>query len=367
MHAPIERPPFTLGHETSGYVESVGTDVDGFAEGDPVLVYLVWACGECRACLEGRDNACERAGGRLGMPPAPGLGPDGGMAEYIVSKARYLEPLGTLDPVTAGPLADAALTSQHAIEGARYRIGAGTTSVVIGLGGLGHVGLQILKATSQTRVIAVDVQQSKLDLAASHGADHTLLADDSTAAAILELTDGYGADAVFDFVGVQSSVDLGLDVHRPRRGDALRRARRRVVHVRRAAVVGPADPVGCRLPQVLRRQPRRPAGGARARPPPASSPSRPSSTTSRTGHRPSTTSSTAGCSAAPCSCPTSDPIDLEASALGRGGGQPQIFLAMWIQKSVERPSDSMSMRSSLPWKRVPNVSSVTSGENSPVP
>ncbi len=215
LHAPIDRPPFTLGHETSGYVESVGADVEGFAHGDPVLVYLVWACGECRACVEGRDNSCERAGGRLGMAPCPGLGPDGGMAEYIVSKARYLEPLGALDPVTAGPLADAGLTSHHAIEGARYRIGAGTTSVVIGLGGLGHVGLQILEATSQTRVIAVDVQQTKLDLAASHGADHTLLANDATVAAILELTDGYGADAVFDFVGIQSSVDLGLGVIAP--------------------------------------------------------------------------------------------------------------------------------------------------------
>jgi len=139
----------------------------------------------------------------------------GGMAEYIVSKARYLEPLGALDPVTAGPLADAALTSHHAIDGARHRIGDGTTAVVIGLGGLGHVGLQIIKATSPTRVIAVDVQQEKLDLAASHGADHTLLADDATVATILELTNGYGADAVFDFVGIQSSVDLGLGVIAP--------------------------------------------------------------------------------------------------------------------------------------------------------
>lgn len=215
LHAPIDRPPFTLGHETSGWVDAVGAEVDGFAAGDPVLVYLVWACGECRSCLEGRDNSCERVGGRLAMPPCPGIGPDGGMAEYIVSKARYLEPLGTLDPVLAGPLADAALTSHHAIAGATYRLGAGTTAVVIGLGGLGHVGLQILKAISSTRVIAVDVQQSKLDLAAHHGADHTLLADDTTAATIVELTDGYGADAVFDFTGVQATVDLGLSCIAP--------------------------------------------------------------------------------------------------------------------------------------------------------
>ena len=215
MHAPIDRPPLTLGHETSGWVESVGGEVDGFAQGDPVLVYLVWACGDCRSCREGRDNSCERAGGRSSLVPCPGLGPDGGMAEYIKVKARYLEPLGTLDPVTAGPLADAALTSHHAIAGAQHRLGAGTTAVVIGLGGLGHVGLQILKAISPARIVAVDVQQAKLDLAASHGADHTFLADDTTAAKILDLTDGYGADAVFDFTGVQPTVDLAISCIAP--------------------------------------------------------------------------------------------------------------------------------------------------------
>jgi propanol-preferring alcohol dehydrogenase len=215
MHAPIDRPPLTLGHETSGWVESVGAEVDGFGQGDPVLVYLVWACGECRACREGRDNSCEREGGRNSLVPCPGLGPDGGMAEYIKVKARFLEPLGSLDPVTAGPLADAALTSHHAIAGAQYRLGAGTTAVVIGLGGLGHVGLQILKAISPARVVAVDVQQAKLDLAARHGADHTFLADDTTAAKILELTDGYGADAVFDFTGVQPTVDLAINCIAP--------------------------------------------------------------------------------------------------------------------------------------------------------
>jgi propanol-preferring alcohol dehydrogenase len=214
LHAPIDRPPLTLGHETSGFVEAIGSEVDGFAQGDPVLVYLVWACGECRACLEGRDNSCERAG-RLGLAPCPGLGPDGGMAEYIKVDARFLEPLGTLDPVLAGPLADAALTSYHAIDGAKYRLGEGTTAVVLGLGGLGHVGLQILKAISGSTLIGVDVQQAKLDIATAHGADHVLLSDEHTAASILELTNGYGADAVFDFIGIQATVDVALNCIAP--------------------------------------------------------------------------------------------------------------------------------------------------------
>ena len=196
-------------------MESVGAEVDGFRTGDPVLVYLVWACGECRQCREGRDNACSVAGSRHAAPPAPGLGPPGGMAEYIVSKARYLEPLGDLDPVVAGPLTDAALTSYHAIAGAQHRLTPGSTAVVIGLGGLGHVGLQILAAVSPARLIGVDVSQAKLDLAAAHGAAHTLLSDERTAEEVLELTAGYGADVVFDFSGVQATVDLARQIIAP--------------------------------------------------------------------------------------------------------------------------------------------------------
>ncbi|RLP70293.1 NAD(P)-dependent alcohol dehydrogenase [Mycetocola manganoxydans] len=208
-------PNMTLGHETAGHVASLGNDVTGLSEGDAVLVYLVWACGVCRPCIEGRDNVCVNTGGRYGMPPCPGLGPDGGMAEYIAVKARYLEPLGDLDPITAGPLADAGLTPMHAINGARHRLTPGSTVAVIGVGGLGHMGLQILKATTGTRVIAIDSSEQKLEIAREHGADETFLSDGDTAAKVLALTGEYGADAVFDFVGVQPTVDLATKIIAP--------------------------------------------------------------------------------------------------------------------------------------------------------
>ena len=207
-------PGMVLGHETAGHVASLGDEVTGFAEGDPVLVYLIWACGTCRPCLEGRDNVCATTGGRHGTPPCPGIGPDGGMAEYIKVAARYLEPLGSIDPTTAGPLADAGLTSMHAVNGARHRLTPGSTAVLIGVGGLGHVGLQILKSTTDVRVIAVDADPTKLDLARRHHADE-VLSSDGAAATILEMTDGYGADAVFDFVGIQPTVDLATSVIGP--------------------------------------------------------------------------------------------------------------------------------------------------------
>ncbi|WP_298251768.1 NAD(P)-dependent alcohol dehydrogenase [uncultured Arthrobacter sp.] len=208
-------PNMTLAHETAGYVEKLGENVTEVSEGQAVLVYLVWACGVCRPCIEGRDNVCANYGGRLGMPPCPGLGPDGGMAEYMKVKARYLEPLGDLDPVTAGPLADAGLTPMHAVNGARHRLTPGSTAVVIGLGGLGHMGLQILKATTGARIIAIDSSEQKLELARKHGADETFISDGETAAKVLALTDDYGADAVFDFVGVQPTVDLATNIIAP--------------------------------------------------------------------------------------------------------------------------------------------------------
>lgn len=216
MHSPLRSGgPMTLGHETAGWVETVGAEVHSVATGDPVLVYLVWACGTCRQCQEGRDNVCATAAGRHGMAPCPGLGPDGGMAEYIKVPARYLEPLGDLDPVTAGPLADAALTSYHAIAGAQHRLGTGSTAVVIGIGGLGHAAVQILRATTPTTIVAIDVQEEKLASAKRLGATHTFVSDAKAADAVLDLTKGYGADAVFDFVATQATVDLAVGTIAP--------------------------------------------------------------------------------------------------------------------------------------------------------
>lgn len=205
----------TPGHEGAGWVEAVGPAVEGFAEGDAVLVSVLWACGHCRACIEGRENACQVNGSRTLFPTTPGLVSDGAMADYMVVKARYLDKLGELDPIVAAPLADAAVTPMHAINSARHRLTPGATAVVIGIGGLGHMGLQILKATTGSRLIAVDADDEKLAIARELGADVVLKSDSMTAQAILAETGDYGADVVFDFVGVQPTVDLATKVVAP--------------------------------------------------------------------------------------------------------------------------------------------------------
>lgn len=207
-------PPFTLGHENAGWVHALGAGVSGFEIGEPVAVYGPWGCGRCKRCQVGMENYCERA---AEQPAAGGgLGYDGGMAEYmLVPAARLLVPLGDLDPVAAAPLTDAALTPYHAIKRSLPRLTPGATAVAIGIGGLGQMGVQILRALTAARIIAVDTRPEALRVATDSGADHAVASGDGAAAEIRELSKELGADVVLDFVGVEATLALAAAVARP--------------------------------------------------------------------------------------------------------------------------------------------------------
>ncbi|WOX16568.1 NAD(P)-dependent alcohol dehydrogenase [Streptomyces sp. N50] len=197
--------PLTLGHEGVGTVAALGAGVTGVEEGDSVAVYGPWGCGTCAKCAEGKENYCLRAA-ESGIHP-PGLGAPGAMAEYLlVDDVRHLVPLDGLDPVAAVPLTDAGLTPYHAIKRALPKLVPGSTAVVIGTGGLGHVAIQLLRALTSARVIALDVSEDKLRLARQVGAHDTVLSDAHAAQAVRDLTAGIGAEAVFDFVGADPTV-----------------------------------------------------------------------------------------------------------------------------------------------------------------
>lgn len=207
------RLPFTLGHENAGWVEQLGPGTTGFAPGDPVIVYGPWGCGLCMNCRQGMENYCQQPGG----PNPGGLGRrDGGMAEYLlVPAARFLIPLGGLDPRDAAPLSDAALTSYHAIKRSRHLLGPASTAVVIGAGGLGQMAIQILRALCATAtVVAVDTAADKLETATRMGADEVLLSDDDAVQRILEMTRGQGAELVLDMVGVNATLQMGARLSR---------------------------------------------------------------------------------------------------------------------------------------------------------
>ncbi|MEU1053178.1 NAD(P)-dependent alcohol dehydrogenase [Streptomyces sp. NPDC005876] len=203
--------PLTLGHEGVGTVAALGDGVRGLAEGDAVAVYGPWGCGTCVKCAEGKENYCLRAD-ELGIHP-PGLGRPGSMAEYLlIDDPRHLVPLDGLDPVAAVPLTDAGLTPYHAIKKSLPKLVPGSTAVVIGAGGLGHVAIQLLRTLTSARVVALDVGEDKLRLAREVGAHETVLSDAGAVEAVRRITGPVGAQAVFDFVGVAPTVRTAAGV-----------------------------------------------------------------------------------------------------------------------------------------------------------
>ena len=205
-------PPFTLGHETSGYVDSIGSGVTGVKVGDAVAVYGPWGCGKCARCQLGIETLCENPMAAPIPGGGGGLGLNGGMADYmLIPHERFLVPIPEgLDVLTAAPLTDAGLTPYHAVRRSWSKMTPDATVVVIGVGGLGHMGVQFVKATTGAKVIAVDMKQEALDLATKVGADHVLLSNEEAVAKIRALTNGLGADVVLDFVGAEATIKMAM-------------------------------------------------------------------------------------------------------------------------------------------------------------
>lgn len=202
---------FTLGHENAGWVAQSGAGVTGLSEGEAVAVYGPWGCGHCHACQASAENYCENWASIDGF--GGGVGFDGGMAEYmLIPSPRFLVPLGSLSPVKAAPLTDAALTPYHAIKRSLPLLMAGSTAVVLGVGGLGHMAVQLLRVLTPARVVAGDIDTAKLEQAKALGADATVDTRDVDSAAeqIRGITGPGGAALVLDCVGVQPSYDLGV-------------------------------------------------------------------------------------------------------------------------------------------------------------
>jgi len=204
--------PFTLGHETGGWIEGWGAGVTGLEVGAPVVVHAEWGCGGCSTCRRGDERLCPVVAPIGGA----GLGADGGMAEHLlVPAARYLVPLGDLDPRHAGPLDDAALTPYHAIRAARDQLLPGAVAVVIGAGGVGHMAIQILKAVSSATVVVVEPDEGRRSFALGLGADLAVHPDDALAAQVRSLRPG-GASLVLDLVGTEATLALAASAAAPR-------------------------------------------------------------------------------------------------------------------------------------------------------
>ncbi len=200
--------PYTIGHENAGWVESVGAAVTNVREGDKVIVHPLITCGLCRACRSGDDVHCEAS-------QFPGINTNGGYAEYLKTSARSVVRIDdSLEPSDVAALADAGLTAYHAVAKAARRLTPRDRCVVMGAGGLGHIGIQVLKSLSPAELIVVDRNPDAVKLALSIGADHGVVAQGKQVEEVLELTDGHGAEVLIDFVGEGGSTAEGVQMLR---------------------------------------------------------------------------------------------------------------------------------------------------------
>lgn len=202
---PIQHPqlPYTIGHENAGWITDVGSAVTNVSKGDTVIMHPLVTCGLCMPCRSGQDSHCEKA-------VFPGLNVDGGMAELMKTNARAVVKLDdAIRPADVAALADAGLTAYHAVRKALPLLRPTTETVVIGAGGLGHIGIQAVKALCAATVTVVDVSDDQLELAKASGADRTLRSGTDVVDQLRDITNG-GADVVFDFVGEGGTESQGI-------------------------------------------------------------------------------------------------------------------------------------------------------------
>jgi len=198
--------PYVPGHENAGWIHEVGSGVSNVEVGDTVIVHPFISCGLCRPCRRGDDMHCLNG-------EFPGIGRDGGFAEFLHTSARSVIKLDpSLHPTDIAALADAGLTAIHAVKKAIPVLGAGTKCVVIGAGGLGHIGIQCLRAYTPTEIIVIDPSEKALELAKETGAHHTVKVDGAQRDTVRELTDGMGAEAIIDFVGEKGAIEDGVEM-----------------------------------------------------------------------------------------------------------------------------------------------------------
>jgi propanol-preferring alcohol dehydrogenase len=196
--------PIIPGHEIVGVVEEMGSDVHNLAVGDRVgMQPLYWACGSCEYCVSGREHLCSS---RI----ITGETVDGGYAEYVKGKANFVYRVPTnLKDHEAAPLFCPGVTAHRAVKQAD--LSAGKTVAIFGIGGVGHVAVQLAKMTG-ANVIAISRSSKNLDLALKMGADKALVQDDNLVSEMKRI--GY-ADSAIVFAPSQEAIDRAQRVTKP--------------------------------------------------------------------------------------------------------------------------------------------------------
>lgn len=204
-------PPIVMGHEAAGVVEAVGKAVTRFSAGDRVTFDSTVFCGQCFFCLRGQVNLCDRR--EVVGVSTPSFRRMGAFAEYIAVPERIAYRLPDNLPFEHAALIEAVSVAVHAVS--LTPIALDDTVVVVGAGMIGLLAIQAAKAAGAGRVMVLDLDDSRLEMARALGASAVLNARDPGAAqAIVEQTAGRGADAALECVGISATVQLALDAVR---------------------------------------------------------------------------------------------------------------------------------------------------------
>jgi 6-hydroxycyclohex-1-ene-1-carbonyl-CoA dehydrogenase len=203
----FKKPPMILGHECSGIIHDVGADVTNWKAGDRVLLPAVVSCGMCRMCRLGHENICQKM-------VMFGNNVDGAYAEFIAAPAKDIFALPEEIPLVDGCIiADAISTPYHAVKN-RARVQPGDKVLVFGCGGVGINIVQVAAAAGAT-VFAIDIADSKLELARKLGAWGTINSrQEDLRKQIKKLTDG-GADIAIEAIGNPATIEQAIDGVRP--------------------------------------------------------------------------------------------------------------------------------------------------------
>jgi S-(hydroxymethyl)mycothiol dehydrogenase len=203
--------PFLLGHEAAGVVESVGEGVTEVAPGDFVILNWRAVCGQCRACVRGKPwycfnthNATQRMALTDGTELSAALGIGAFLAKTLVAAGQCTKVDPSVKPEVAGLLGCGVMAGLGAAMNTG-NVGRGDTVAVIGCGGVGSAAVAGARLAGARRIIAVDIDDRKLDWAKGLGATDVVQvagkSEDEVVEAIQGLTDGFGADVVIDAVG----------------------------------------------------------------------------------------------------------------------------------------------------------------------
>jgi alcohol dehydrogenase, propanol-preferring len=200
--------PLTLGHEIAGIVDSFGEQIEGFSKNEKVLIYP-WKGEELfPACSIGQENLCDK-------PRSLCIYTDGGYADHVlVPNYKYLVKIeDEMDTDTISLLSCAGLTAYGAVKNAGLK--PDDNVVIVGTGGLGLIAIQLAKAVKGANIIALDLDDQKLEVAKKNGADNIINSKkEDPIKAVMELTDNLGADAIIDFVNASKTVETDMQLLR---------------------------------------------------------------------------------------------------------------------------------------------------------